>query len=118
MITVSAYDIIVILFAHWVGDYLFQFNIIANRKATSIAWLVFHVAIYTTFLLAASAILFEWPMAWRFALLNGLFHLVTDFVTSRLGARNKHNPRMFYLIMGFDQFIHGATLIATLYHVI
>ena len=101
--------------AHWVGDFALQGNTIADLKAKSIPWLFLHVALYTIALLAFSLFLFHWSDAVLFSGLNGAFHLVTDFITSRFANKYKSNLRIFYLIVGFDQLIHSVTLVFTLY---
>lgn len=108
------YSGILLLFAHWIGDYLFQTNEMATSKGRSFYWLNVHVAVYTLPILASALMLFPWDIALYFALLNALFHWITDFVTTRLAYRYQSNPRLFYPIIGFDQFTHGACLLGTL----
>lgn len=109
-------SLIVILLGHWVGDYLLQGNIIADQKSKSIRWLTIHVLVYTITLIVFSLFLFSWADALRLSFLNGIFHFITDLFTSRLSSKCKLNPRIFYTIIGFDQLIHTATLIATTYY--
>ncbi|MEM6735359.1 MAG: DUF3307 domain-containing protein [Bacteroidota bacterium] len=97
------------LFAHWVGDFVFQTNKMAVNKSRSLKWLVVHVLTYTLILAVFSLFLLP-VIALEFLLINGVFHLLTDFFTSRLAAKYQVNLRIFYLIIGFDQFIHVATI--------
>ena len=103
-------DFLIILAAHWVGDFLLQTRKMAVNKHQSIKWLGFHVLIYSIVLLVVGYLLFSWQVGLGYAVFNGLLHLVTDFVTSKLAAKYQENPRIFYSILGFDQLIHTSCL--------
>lgn len=103
-------NFLVILGAHWIGDFLLQTSTMATKKHASLKWLFIHILTYTVVLLAISQLLFSWQVSLGFAVFNGAFHLVTDFFTSKLAARFVERPRIFYPILGFDQMIHVACL--------
>jgi hypothetical protein len=110
---------IAILFIHWVGDYLLQTNEIASKKSKSVRWLTFHVLLYTLALLVGVFLLnlinvISLDNILLFAGVNGALHWITDLITSRLAHRLTHKPRPYYLLIGFDQFLHAATLLYTL----
>jgi len=107
--------LITLFFGHWVGDYLFQTTQMATTKSKSFKWLNIHVLVYTTTILVFSFFILSREIWWRFALLNGILHWITDFFTSKLANHYAGNLRVFYPIIGFDQFIHIATLLLTLY---
>lgn len=107
------YDTILLLFAHWIGDYVLQTNDMANQKASSLQWLTIHVAVYCVPVVGVSLILFPLPTALYYLLANAGLHWLTDLTTGRLANRYRANPRLFYPIIGFDQFFHGACLIVT-----
>jgi hypothetical protein len=111
---------ITILFIHWFGDYLLQTNEIAAKKSQSISWLTIHVVLYSISLLVGVLLLMTLtdimprnhiPL---FIGINGALHWITDLVTSRVAQRVSHNPRLYYPLIGFDQFLHSATLLYTL----
>lgn len=106
---------IILLFTHWVGDYLLQFNIIAIHKSQDIMWLTVHVLIYTAVIYMAVIFRFTPEEAFYFCVANGLLHFATDFITSKLSSKYKDNPRLFYPIIGFDQLIHTVTLVTTVH---
>ncbi|MEM8999715.1 MAG: DUF3307 domain-containing protein [Bacteroidota bacterium] len=101
---------IIILIAHWVGDYVLQTSNMAVYKSSSLKWLLLHILTYTAILLIFGYFLFSWQVAFGFALFNGSLHLITDFFTSKLSARYQDQPRVFYPILGFDQCVHVICL--------
>ena len=106
---------VLLLLIHFVGDFIFQSTNMAINKAKSIKWLVIHIGVYTIILTAGSIILFGIETAIIYALINGGLHFVTDFFTSKLNASlfEKEDKRWYYSGIGFDQFIHGASLLLT-----
>lgn len=118
----SPWLLIYLLFVHWVADFVLQSDKMAIGKSTSNRWLSIHVGIYTWFLWAtagawAAFIALALP-AWIppvYAALNGALHWVTDYFTSRWTSRLWKAERRhdFFVVVGFDQLIHAATLITT-----
>lgn len=103
-------NFLLLLAAHWIGDYLLQSRKMATEKYKSLKWLLFHVFIYTLILLAISQFVFSWQVGLGYAVFNGALHLITDFFTSKLAAKFHDQPRVFYPILGFDQLIHTTCL--------
>jgi len=93
---------------HFVGDFVMQTRTMAENKSTSIKWLSSHVAVYSMFLL---------PFGVWFALLNGILHFATDYVTSRLTSKawKEKKTHKFFTIIGVDQLIHSLCLVWSLY---
>ena len=110
-------SIVLILVGHWIGDYVLQFNKIADFKSTSLLWLTIHVLLYTSVLLGVSLYLFSVVDAMKLSLVNGCLHFVTDWVTSKFSSRYRAKPRIFYPIIGFDQLIHTVTLMVTINYI-
>jgi len=106
---------VAILFIHFIGDFLFQSTNMAVNKAVSLKWLFIHVATYTLVLYLGSGILLGFVVAVQYSLVNGGLHLVTDFFTSKMNARlnKREDKRWFFCGIGFDQFIHAASLLLT-----
>lgn len=105
------HPLITILFAHWVADFLFQTETMALNKSKSIRWLTVHVLTYTIVLFGFSLLLLDVQTALLFAGINGALHWITDFFTSKLTTAYYNNRRVFFLIIGLDQFMHTAILI-------
>lgn len=112
---VNILPIILLFFTHWVGDFLCQTRMMADRKGKSIFWLTVHVLVYAAVLTAAAFVVLSPPWAITFVVINFVLHWITDFTTSKYTSyfyQNKNNYGFFSTI-GFDQFIHSITLMLT-----
>ena len=98
---------IILVWVHFVADFLLQNDKMAVNKSKSNKWLGIHAGIYT--------IPFFW-WGWKFALVNGAAHFVVDFVTSRgtTWLWQKNERHWFFSLIGLDQAIHITTLLVTL----
>jgi hypothetical protein len=97
---------ILIVWFHFITDFIFQTDQMAINKSSSIKWLFYHICTYTP--------IFFW-FGWKFALINGFCHFITDFFTSKAASWLwKHEERhWFFIVIGFDQTIHITTLYLT-----
>lgn len=104
-----AVEIIQVLFAHFVGDFILQSDWMAQNKSKKLYPLCTHVTVY-------SLPLYFW--GWKFALANAGMHFCIDFVTSRISSRlwAAKQVHWFFVVIGFDQFLHAACLILTFAH--
>lgn len=101
-------DIFILIWLHFVADFVLQSDDIAKHKSENNFWLLLHVLVYSL------------PFYWfgpAFALFNGAAHFVTDYFTSRATKRlwakgDRHN---FFVVIGLDQAIHMSTLIISLW---
>lgn len=111
--------ILVMMFSHFVGDFIVQTDDMAIGKSTSLKWLTYHVATYMVpFMLVfpvANAPLgtFLW-----FIVANFVLHWIVDFATSRVSSWFYRNEMRgaFFKTIGFDQFIHQVSLFGTFYY--
>ena len=126
--------ILQILFSHWVSDFVFQSSWMATNKSKNWLALSSHVLVYTlsmgllmltcgvivaTFFsnTIGAAIMVITPLAFvKWIALNGVLHFITDAVTSRITAMlwKKNDMHNFFVVVGFDQFVHYSCLIITL----
>ena len=99
--------IFLILFTHFMADFVFQTDKMAKNKSQSLKWLLYHVLTYT--------LIFCYLGVW-FALLNGVCHFFIDFITSKISSYyyRVNKTHTFFVVIGFDQFLHTVILIATL----
>ena len=71
----------VMLLAHLLGDYLFQWGFVARWKARSLVGVLAHGVIVTITTLVCAVLVA--PSWWPYALLIGLAHTVIDLVRAR-----------------------------------
>ena len=111
------WQLVALLAAHWVGDFVLQTNFQASNKNKRLDALSLHVATYTATLFVAAVILFGLMSAITFAVVNAALHFVTDYITSRISSKlwAKQDWHRFFATIGFDQLIHQATLAFTLW---
>jgi hypothetical protein len=124
-------QVLLILFFHWVADFLLQTQDMATQKSKSLYWLTQHVKSYMFGMLPITGLIifcggtlggcFSW---W---IINGALHWCTDYATSRWTSKlyatqqfytpNKYlkilNFPAFFSVIGLDQWIHYACLFTT-----
>ena len=100
------YEIIALIWIHFVADFMFQTDKIAIAKSSSNRALGLHVSLYTIPLF--------W-FGWKFALVNMVLHFATDYCTSRATTYlwKKGDRHNFFVVIGLDQAIHATCLYVT-----
>ena len=99
--------LILIILLHWLSDFFLQNDQMAQNKSTSNKWLSIHIAVYM--------VPFMVFFGWKYALLNGALHWITDWCSSR-GAKyfwEKGDVHNFFVVVGADQAVHYLCLILT-----
>ena len=117
----NIYWLIYFFFLHWMGDFGTQFRFVADNKGKSVWVLLLHVLMYgvvlglgTMFIVPTSTPLYKDPwMIWLGV--NCLLHLLIDAMTSRYTSRLYAAGNMygFFSLVGFDQFLHTASILVT-----
>jgi len=111
-----------IMWSHFVADFVYQSDWMAKNKSSNYKVLLAHVATYTAFIYIFMMSFFfgadrpdQYLNVAYWALLNGALHLVVDFFTSRLTSHlwTKGDVHNFFVVIGFDQFLHSIILIGT-----
>jgi hypothetical protein len=99
--------VLMLVWTHWFADFVCQTDEMALNKSKSNKWLSIHVLVYS--------VCFIW-MGWKFALINGICHWITDFITSRINSHlvKLESKHWFFTCIGFDQAIHITTLLLTM----
>jgi membrane-bound metal-dependent hydrolase YbcI (DUF457 family) len=119
MTTIILVQIFTILIIHWVADFIFQTEEMATNKSKSNYWLTKHVKTYMFVLLPITLLIIYFGGtiygAFFWLIINGSLHWCTDYITSRktsklYAAGDYHN---FFVVIGFDQFIHYLCLFTT-----
>jgi hypothetical protein len=95
-----------LLFLHWVADFVMQSDKMAKEKSISNWQLTRHCLVYS--------IPFMF-FGWQYALLNAGIHWCVDWHTSRITKilYAKGNIHYFFVVIGFDQYLHFCTLLLT-----
>jgi hypothetical protein len=98
--------VLALIWIHFVADFILQTDKMALNKSKSNRWLGIHVVVYSCPFLI---------FGWKFALVTGVFHFVTDYITSRGTSYlwRKEMRHWFFVLIGFDQAIHLTTLLLT-----
>ena len=104
---IAVYSVVLLVWVHFIADFVLQSRYMAEQKSSENKALLLHVGIYTACLLV-----FLNPL---FALVNGVLHFATDYVTSRLSSRywKDGSTGAFFRVIGADQAIHITTLVVT-----
>lgn len=113
----------IILVAHFVGDFVLQNDRLATQKSKNTGVLLEHVLLYSLPLtIAAFVLMYIFPAVpqihlylWLF--LNIVLHFVVDYFTSRANSKIVAKEGMhhnFFLMIGFDQLLHLSILVLTL----
>ena len=114
-------NILVLVFTHWLCDFVLQTSWMANNKSKSLKALLAHTLTYSVGMTVLNMLWesyyqgFSWHSWPFFFMVTFTAHTFTDFVTSKFTtkayAAGKY--RLFFAIIGFDQFLHMAQLFIT-----
>lgn len=118
--------VLVILFWHWIADFILQTDWEAQNKSKEWKPLLSHTIKYS--------LVWFFPMFFIFALnliseidviiktfsfmgITFICHTITDYFTSRLNTKlwNNKEVHYFFVSIGFDQFLHFTQLLLTYY---
>lgn len=105
-----------IFVAHYVGDFVLQSRWMGENKSKKWAPLLVHIGVYTLVLAIFSMLILGPVVGIIYAVVNGLLHMVTDYISSRLSsaAYKEGNLGRFWMIIGADQMVHQLCLVLTL----
>lgn len=116
---ISIIEITVILFTHWIADFICQSREIAENKSKDMKALTNHVLVYT-FIWGIPAFYFfhtrSSPKEWLlFLILTFVTHWLTDYIISKITAVlwKSEEVWLFFVVIGFDQLLHYMQLFVT-----
>jgi len=112
------YQIILLIFVHWIGDFLFQTYNMAMNKSKNNYMLFNHVLAYTSVWIVIGMFFFTLAQVLTFAIITFVFHFAMDYCTSRWTSELHKNGKFygfpaFFSVIGLDQSFHYAQLILT-----
>lgn len=99
--------IYMLLVAHLLGDYLFQWDALARWKSRSLWGVVAHGGIVTATTLVCAALVD--PGWWPYALLIGVAHTAIDVVRARI--LRTQNPTWAWISLLLDQLAHVGLIV-------
>lgn len=108
------WEIYLILFTHWVSDFVTQSDRVAKGKSKNNFVLLEHVALYSLPFYGLAYLVFGSLLtATTYWGVNMLAHFITDYVTSRINSKlyQQGKTHEFFVCVGFDQLIHVSTLL-------
>jgi len=101
------YNIILILiWIHFVADFVLQSTKMGLNKWNSLKWLGFHCTVYGIPFLYFGV---------KFALITVGLHFIVDFFSSKITHQlwEKKEVHWFFVVIGWDQALHFVCLLAT-----
>lgn len=106
------FEILVLVWLHFVGDFILQSDRHAQGKSSKNLVLAEHVTLY---MLAMSAATFFMPVTWAWVAVNWIAHFITDYVSSRLTSYlwKRGQRHWFFVVIGADQSLHFTALFLT-----
>ena len=111
-----------LLVTHWVADFVFQTDWMAQNKSKNNYPLFIHVCTYSAILFIILSPIASSSDLIVFALLNGILHFIIDFFTSRLSSKLYREGKLgsstipnfgFFSVIGLDQLLHYLCLFTT-----
>lgn len=124
---INIWIIIGILFFHWIFDFVFQTHEEAIKKSKDLKYLLSHtfkyalcwfipILIYRSWFEAVNEPIYGFEILW-FIPITFVFHTITDYITSKFSAKlwEKNSIHDFFVLIGFDQFLHFMQLLLTYY---
>ena len=103
--------ITVMILAHLLGDYLFQWGVIARWKSQSLSGVLAHGCIVTLSALACTGL--TAPEWWPYALFIGVTHTAIDVVRARFIHTSDPTREMVWYLL--DQGAHIAIIVLTVF---
>lgn len=114
--------IYLVIWSHFIADFIFQSDKMAKNKSSSNQWLSIHIVTYMAVLYLL--MVDRYSLFYNhndhnlhtYVLINGLAHFCTDYVTSRITKKLWAEQKVhdFFVVIGLDQAIHLTTLVVTL----
>lgn len=104
--TIELTTILLLVWMHFIADFVLQSDKMAKNKSSSNKWLLAHVATYSLVFI---------PIGLVYALVNFALHFIVDYFTSRITKRLYAGGKIhwFFVVIGVDQALHLTALFGT-----
>ena len=114
---INLINVIIILIAHYIGDFLLQTGSMANNKSHNLYWLLTHGFVYSLSMLIILLIFtpYNFGLLVLYVLINGIVHLIVDRFSSSMTTKyfRQNRLRNMFDTVGADQLIHSIVLLLT-----
>lgn len=109
---------LLIIWAHFIGDFILQSDYHAQNKSKSSLVLAEHVLIYSIPFLFIFGYSLDKAIPW--IICNVAAHFVVDFITSRITSKlwAAKKVHWFFVTIGADQALHLSCLALSYYYII
>jgi hypothetical protein len=110
-VTISLAAVLVLIWIHFIADFIFQTDKMALNKSSNTKWLSIHVLVYSLFFAF---------FGWKFTAVTYIAHWLTDFVSSRVTSYlwKKEKRHWFFVVIGLDQALHMTALILAYFYLV
>ena len=110
------YQIIILIYIHWIADFLFQTKEMALNKSKNNFWLFAHVFVYSMTWFFIGILFYKPEQVVLFIITTFVCHFITDYFTSRWTSslyekKIYYGFPSFFSVIGLDQFLHYFQLI-------
>lgn len=113
---------ILLLFLHFIAEYLCQGESATTRKNIDLGWLILHAIVYAFIFLcglAFASLFLRLPLGTVASITFIIFctHIIVDFFTGRLidFFEIRKENHMAFIVFGSQQFMHAMILLTTYY---
>ena len=113
------------LLLHWYADFVCQTDKQAKSKSSNNLQLLAHTSIYGLIITISTYLLYLsnsfgaqlWYTPLIFGIIQFVTHTIIDYITSRINKKLWEDCYVheFFVMVGFDQFIHYAIMFGTLW---
>lgn len=118
--------VLYILLWHWIADFVFQTDKMAQGKSKENFWLIYHTWIYSVLMTGSYGVLMLFAACKEvdvphpitmlyFFVITFSVHTVQDYITSRINSKlwKEGKVHYFFVSVGFDQLLHFIQLLTT-----